>query len=525
MTEEIPENSEALQYVVQQALAKNSLYHFIKYTFSRYKNANWHHELMAQYYQALVAGDIKRLMVFAPPRHMKSESMERALAFALGADPDEKVMVCGYGVAKSRKISENVRHTLMQSTFCELFPEAENYFDHTAKTSQDYWTLGRRYRGQLLAAGVGGAITGEGFTLAAIDDPVKSRAEAESPTYQEKIFDWYEGTFLNRQDESDARIIIVNTRWNRKDLCGRILEREGMASYNGFPPDANTPEFNGEEDGAWHVLNVPALMDHHSRLSQHPDDPREEGEALWPSRFPVSFLKQFMRNRYNWASLYQGQPQPKGGNLINRKWFNKAAKLPSMYVQMVRFWDFAGTPKEASKRNDPDYTAGVLVASFEGDFYIIDVKCIRDTPGLVSNFVRKVADDDFRTYGNRLVQAWEEESGGSGKLASEHYNKLLNMYKRLPYKVYKAKEFYIDTYLANKAESGNVFYIEGYWLSDRHDSNTFFDECEEFPKGRHDDRIDACAKAIYVLAMQMAKYESPLLVNTLTDPKDEFSFI
>ncbi|MCP4753402.1 MAG: hypothetical protein GY866_21135, partial [Proteobacteria bacterium] len=199
---------------ISQELARRDLFEFTKYTFRAYKRENWHHRLVAKYLQGTVDGEIKRLMLFAPPRHMKTESLERAFSFAMGKDTDCKIIITGYAATKARKISGHIKENVKDLLMKEVFPEFPGV---NGADTQDNWELGNGHRGSLLAAGVGGSITGEGFNIAGIDDPVKDREQAESSTYQEKTNDWYWSTFLSRQDEVDSAIVISNTRWNTKD--------------------------------------------------------------------------------------------------------------------------------------------------------------------------------------------------------------------------------------------------------------------------------------------------------------------
>ena len=512
---------EAKKEMAIREMASRNSFDFTKYTFRTYKNENWHHRTSLDFVDRLVNREFIRGMMFLPPRHMKTEGIQRALSRALGVNSDEKLMLCAYGADKAERISAQIKSNVLDNRFKNVFP---NFHGITGSNQIKYWEIGGEHRGGTLAAGVGGAITGEGFNLGYIDDPVKSREEAESATYQDKTFGWYEGTFLNRQDEQNSVILNTNTRWNRKDLSGKILERDGIATYNTHVPAEGCPEWNGDPEGVWHILCLPAIMDEEAYAWKHPDDPREIGEALWPQRFPVEFLRQFQKNRYEWQSTYQQRPKPRGGNIIDRKWFKLTDKMP-IGAELVRFWDLGGTPKLESKKNDPDFTAGGLVGEFRGNLFIGDIRALRDTPKKVMDMIKQTAMLDDDQYG-KVRQYWEEEGGAGGKHVTDTYNDLLSAHWREPYRVGKNKEFYIDLF-ANKAESGQVYLITGKWLHDKCDGNTFLDEAEEFPKGRHDDRIDAIAKASYILtgdppgileALKKARAEGKLKLKTGNHP-------
>lgn len=476
-------------------LAREYIHDFIRYTFRQYRRESWHHKLMASYYQRILSREITRLMIFAPPRHMKTEALERAITFALGENPHLKIIVTAYSAAKASKISKHINQNIKDSRLSEVFSDFRSL--QFSKDTEMDWTLSSPGIGGLLAAGVGGPITGEGFEIGIIDDPVKSREEAESITFQEKNWEWYQGTFLNRQNETDSAIILTNTRWHPNDLSGRILEQDGILEYNGQEPSDGCPEWNGQPDGKWVVLSLPALMDTEAFEWKHPDDPREIGEALWPARYPIAFLEQFQRNLYNWNSLYQQRPKRREGNLIQRAWFKIVDEIPKQNLKLLRFWDFAGTPKDHKKQNNPDFTAGALLALCGGDLYILDIQAFRESPSKVEQRAIQTAEQDEKLFG-QVTQVWEEEGGAGGKLITEQYNRIFSKYVRRPFRSGHAKEFYIDR-LANKAETGNVYCVNGKWLHERCEGMTFFDEAEGFPKANHDDRIDAAAKAAYLL--------------------------
>ncbi len=511
------------QREIRKELGGRSVFDYMKYTFRTYKKENWHHRLITKYLQMAVERKITRLMVFSPPRHMKSENLERAFSYALGKNPDEKLMIIGHSSPKAEDISIHIKANVNDPLHYDIFPDFPGI---NGKNTQKKWELGSGYRGALIASGRSGGITGSGFSLAGIDDLVKDREQAESPAYHEKNFDFYVSTFLSRQDEEDSGIVIVNTRWNPKDISGRVVEVYGIHEYNGHEPaqmiineagEEETiycPEYNGDPDGVWTVLCLPAVMDEEFYPWKHPEDPREPGEALWPERFSEKHLKQFMMNKHSWNSEWQQRPRPKGGNVIDRAWFKICKDFPRG-GKLIRFWDLASTPKEEAKKSNPDFTAGALLTYVEGRIYIIDIVSTRLSPKTRYDLMKQTAVMDDAMYGS-VMQVWEEEGGASGKDVTAFLLEWLAEHMCAPFTEKKAKEFYIDTYLANKAEHGNVYCVntsrdedgefQGKWLIDKCDGNTFFDEAEMWPSSTsHDDRLDAVSKAAYILIMKVIK--------------------
>lgn len=179
----------------------------------------------------------------------------------------------------------------------EIFKEVELSKDSNSKSQ---FTLNQG--GSYFAVGVGGAITGRGGDLILCDDVVKNADEARSSTYQNNLREWW-GTTLYTRLMKDAAVVLVNTRWSDKDLASWILEND----------------FNGE----WEVLCLPAISD--------------DGEALWPERYPLSALEVIKREAgtKNFNSLYQQRPSPEEGNVIKREWLKYYRKLPEKLDKIV----------------------------------------------------------------------------------------------------------------------------------------------------------------------------------------------
>ncbi len=510
----------------KRAQARRSVFDFIKHTFRHYKYENWHHKVVADFYQSLIERKITRGIVMLPPRHSKTEGCERAMSWAYGKihynedgsikrmGCDEKIINCSAAMPRARRTSVNVKRNVKDNLFSEVFPKflIEGISKtRTLKNKKDikedqntFWELGSGTRGSFLAAGVRGTITGEGGTILNIDDPTGSAADAESPPVQEAEEDWFLGTLLDRQDDEDTAIILTMQRWSVNDMVARRLLKEGMASYNGHVPQKGIPEWNGLPDGEWHVLCLPRLMDEEAYQWKHPDDPREIGEVLWPQRYSLAMALNFKKNLpgHIWESKHQQRPKARGGNLIDGRWFNHCEPNDvQMGGKFVRFNDLAATEKLniKGKVNDPDFTASGLVQYVEGRYYVWHVSACQESPLKRDKTILRNATQDKRDFGDNVLQTWEEEGGASGKDVTVKYKHMLRNFLRQPTRVGKSKDFYVRNF-ANKAETGDV-YLVNYrgWIQEKHDNNTFVDECEMFPSSlAHDDRIDSVSKACHV---------------------------
>jgi predicted phage terminase large subunit-like protein len=210
-----------------------------------------------------------RAVVSMPPRHGKTSTFLHAFAWLLTLDPRLTHAFATYAQELANSKSRTARR---------IARDAGVQLADDAQTVREWRT---RAGGGLLATGVGGPLTGQGITgLGVVDDPVKNRQEAESALIRDRVWEWFTDVFYTRL-EPGASAIVVATRWHQDDLSGRLLA-----------------------DG-WEGINLPALDD--------------DGLALWPERYPVDRLEGIRAQvgEYTWASLYQGQPVPRGGSVFN----------------------------------------------------------------------------------------------------------------------------------------------------------------------------------------------------------------
>lgn len=276
--------------------AKQSLLAFTEYTNPAYASAH-HHRLIAEKLEAVERGDIDRLMIFMPPRHGKSElASVRFPAWYIGRNPSHQIICASYGHKLAAKFGRQVRNIISTAEYQRVFPGVMLSEDSQAKDM-----FNTPEGGAYLAVGVDGPVTGSGGHLVSIDDPVKSRKEAESETERDNAWDWYRGDLYTRL-MPNARIVVTQTRWHEDDLSGRILENEGRV----------------EEGGQWTVLELPAIND--------------QGEALWPEWYPVPVLERIRHavGPRDFSALYQQKPQPDEGTFFKREWFKHWQQLPQV---------------------------------------------------------------------------------------------------------------------------------------------------------------------------------------------------
>lgn len=451
---------------------RRSLVGFTAFTFEEYQ-PNWHHRVVGRYLDAVLAGTLRRLMIFMPPQNGKSESVSRRFpAYALGRQPDLRIIASSYSAALATDMSRDVQKIIDTRAYRTLFPDTRlaTASDPEMRTAAQFDVVGRR--GYYMGAGVGGSITGRSADIGIIDDPIKNRAEAESETYRKNVWDWFVSTFSTRQFGATGRMVLALTRWHEDDLAGRLLR---LARED---PRADQ----------WTVVSFPAIADG----VLHPDDPRQPGEALWPSHYPIAELesRRVGMGTYDWSALYQQQPAPPGGGLFQQGWFKTGALPAGVALRYCRAWDCAGT--EATSGRDPDYTVGTLLASTPTKQYVVvDVVRVRLSAGAVDALMLETAKTDPP---GTLIRE-ERELGSAGKAVIAAHTRLLAGYdyQGVPAtgdKVTRWRPF------AVQAEAGNVSLVPSdVWR------RAWIDEMALAPYGRHDDQADSVALAFNSLTI------------------------
>ena len=401
----------------------------------------------------LHTGEIKRLMIFMPPRHGKSEMVTvRYAAWRLLGQPDMNIVIGSYNQKLANRYSLKIKR-VTESAGREIVYSLDNM------RKIDEWET--RSGGSVKAVGVGAGITGFGADLIIIDDPIKSRAEAESKTNREHIWDWFNDDIATRLEPNGA-VILIQTRWHEDDLAGRLLKQMK----------------DGKEQ--WEVIELPAIADENDALD------RKIGTALWPERFDEKALEQ-ARTRmgsYSFDALYQQRPSPKDGTHFKRKWFDgKVIHQAPNGLRWCRGYDLALSTKQTS-----DYTATFRCAmDRKGNLYIADGFRSRMEFPEQMRLIFKLIDTESRTehgvekamHGLAVIQQLLRER----RLARRAFRSVA---------VDKDKVTRALTW-ANRAEEGKVFLIDGPWIDE------FITEICSFPQGKHDDQVDAVSIAVGML--------------------------
>lgn len=461
--------------------AKTSLIDFIEYTFPNYQT-NWHHRYLCDTLKDWIEGRCRRLMVFMPPRAGKSQIVSCHLpAFLFGQMPECRIISASYAADLARKMNRSVQRIMMDPRYRKVFPDSRLNDSRVVAGDGSYLRNSDEFEivgsgGYYKCAGVGGGLTGRGFDFGIIDDPVKDRVEAESPTFRNRVWEWFTSVFYTRQ-QKDARILVTLTRWHEDDLAGRLLKQ--------------MDEGKGDD---WRIIRFPMIAEAEPAV----DDPRSEGEPLWPERFPLQEchkIKSTVGTR-DWSSLYQNSPRIEGGGSIKREWFRyfdldtnlvatyskgeKAFRAPIPNALKFATMDCAFTTKNSS-----DYTVlGVWAYLPRGNIYdllLLDrYRVKKEVPDLIPMMTAVQA-----KWG--LTQTLVETNSG-GKAVYQFAQKAGVRVRE--YTATKDKEVRVS--LAQPIfERGSILFPENAsWLSELED------EALAFPNAVHDDQVDMITMAV-----------------------------
>lgn len=397
----------------------------------------------------------RRLMVFMPPRHGKSETCSKWFpAWNLALDPTLKIILCSYADELAADFGRKTRRIVedhMPILGVRLMEDSRAV--HRWETKDG---------GGMTTAGVGGPIGGKGGDLLIIDDPVKNADEAASPKIKEKIWDWYVTTFMTRAESPDTLMVLIMTRWATDDLAGRILA--------------------GEESGHWRVLSLPGQAKENDPLG------RDTGKALWDSKFGDEFYADRRKHmgRVQFSALYQQDPVPAEGLAIPPDWWQWYDKPPEEFDEILLSWDTTFKDLATS-----DYVCGGAWGRSGSRYYLLDVFHDRvNTP----ETMREIRAMKARWPACRRVLIEEAASGASIIQMMAH--EIPGIVPIPPVGAKSVRLHWAVNSIAGLIESGNVYLPTASMYA-----RELVDEFKIFP-GPHDDYVDMTTQALRLLMPQ-----------------------
>ena len=415
-----------------------------------------HHAIMAKKFEDIAEGRLKRLIINMPPRHTKSEFASYLLpAWYLGRFPDRKVIQTSNTAELAVGFGRKVRNLVDGEAYTRIFPNVA--LRHDSKAAGRWAT---NAGGDYFAIGVGGTVTGKGADLLIIDDPhseQEAALAANDPSIYDKVYEWYSSGPRQRLQPGGA-IVIVMTRWGKRDLTGQVLKAEGQRG--------------GEE---WEVVEFPAIL--------------PSGKPLWPEFWPLEELEALKSELPNqkWQAQYQQSPTSESSAIIKREWWKVWEEDDPPHCDFTLMaWDTA-----FEKSNRADYSAMTLWGVFErpddtGTYQtnIILLNAFRDRMEFPK--LKKEAIDQYKE--------WEPDSVIIEKKASGA--PLIYELRAMGMPVQEFTPVRGNDKITRLNAVSDLFASGRVWAPGTNWAEEVIDEVASFPSGEHDDYVDTVSLAL-----------------------------
>lgn len=433
-----------------KVICQNEIIPFTYFVNQQY-TASWVHEEIAAKLEAVEKGEIKRLMLFVPPRHGKSELSSIIFpAWYIGKHPEHEVIVASYSAELAEDFGYKTRAMVNDAEYKEIFNAR---LRQDSKSRAKWLTM---EGGGYTASGVGGAITGRGANLLIIDDPVKNREDAESEVIRDKTYSWYTSTAYTRL-EKDGKVILIMTRWHMDDLAGRLLKDQ-------------------EEGGdKWEVIKFPAV-------ATHDEAHRKQGDALWPEKYSYKDLIGIKNTvgSYDWSALYQQSPVAAEEQEF-RPEFYQYRTWDELYKMKTR--RFLTIDTAISKGAKSDYTGYCLNYVDQNNKWNIKAWRAKESP-------TELIDNIFALWQEHRLDAVGIEKTIYLQAIKPFLDEEMRVRNKFPHIIeLKHQQVQKETRIRGilpRYESHSVFHL-------RNECRDLEEEQMNFPKGTHDDVLDALA--------------------------------
>lgn len=412
-----------------------------------------HHQIMANAFERVAKGELKRLIINMPPRHTKSEFASYLLpAWFLGKFPEKKIIQTAHTAELAVGFGRKVRNLVSSEAFSRVFD---------TKLSSDSKAAGRwntHAGGDYFAIGVGGAVTGKGADLLIIDDPhSEQEAKQGNPAVYDNVYEWYTSGPRQRLQPGGA-IIIVMTRWSKRDLTGQILK-------------------NASKDGVdnWEVIEFPAIL--------------PSGTPLWPGFWKKSELEAIKAEIpvSKWEAQYQQNPTSEEGAIIKREhWRVWESDTAPQCDYIIQSWDTA-----FEKSNRADYSACTTWGVFD---HPDDKGNLRTNIICLDAFKQRMEFPELKQKAFEMYKEWEpdtlivEKKAAGAPLIYELRQTGILLEEYTPGKG--------SDKIARVNAISDLFASGVVWCPDTRWADELMEELAAFPNGEHDDLVDSTSQAL-----------------------------
>jgi predicted phage terminase large subunit-like protein len=419
----------------------------------------YHHRVMADAFERVANGKLKRLIINMAPRHTKSEFASHMLpAWFLGKFPNKYIIQASNTADLAVDFGRKVRNTISSPSYQKIFPGVSIQADAAAAGK---WKTSKG--GEYFAIGTGGTVTGRGGDLIILDDP-HSEQEAKQaefrPEIYDTVFDWYTSGPRQRLQPGGAMIIVM-TRWAKRDLTGQILRAAAE---------------RGELVDQWEVIELPAIL--------------PSGKPIWPEYWPLEQLEA-LRDELplpKWQAQYQQQPTSDEGALVKREWWRLwEGKKPPECEFVIQSWDTAFLKNERA-----DFSA----CTTWGVFYTDDTKDGRTRANviLLDAFKKRMEFPELKAVAYEHYKEWEPDAFIVEAKAAG--SPLIFELRAMDIPVQDFTPTRGNDKIARVNAVSDLFASGSVWAPSTRWAEEVIEEFAEFPAGEHDDLVDSSTQAL-----------------------------
>jgi predicted phage terminase large subunit-like protein len=468
---------EKLQELKSRKLSQDRFIKFVEAVWPSFI-AGRHHAKMADAFERVARGECKRLIINMPPRHTKSEFASYLLpAWFLGKYPGKKIIQCSHTAELAVGFGRKVRNLVDTDVYHNIFPDLSLASDSKAAGR---WNTSKG--GDYFAIGIGGAVTGKGADVLIIDDPHSEQEAAiaeVNPDIYDKTYEWYTSGPRQRLQPGGS-IVIVMTRWSKRDLTGQIL-KDALAN---------------DSLGEWEVIEFPAIL---------PSD-----KPLWPEFWELSELEKVKRDVPNskWMAQYQQNPISESAAIIKREWWQEwESDDPPKCDFVLQSWDTA-----FEKTQRADYSACTTWGVFyqpddngETQANIILLNAFRDRMEFPE--LKRVAIEEYKEWEPDGVIIEKKASGAP----------LIYEMRAMGIPVQEFTPTRGNDKISRLNGIADIFASGRVWAPATRWAEEVIDEVAEFPAGTHDDFVDT-------VSMAMHRFRRGGYITTTLDEPDEIQY-
>jgi predicted phage terminase large subunit-like protein len=456
--------------------AKDDFMVFVNYVWPTFIHGE-HHVKMARAFEKVATGQCKRLIINMPPRHTKSEFASYLLpAWFLGKFPQKKVIQTSHTAELAVGFGRKVRNLVDSDVYKDIFPTVGLQADSKAAGR---WATNSG--GDYFAIGVGGAVTGKGADILIIDDPHSEQEAAlaeTNPDIYDKTYEWYTSGPRQRLQPGGA-IIIVMTRWSKKDLTGQVVKADAQRSGEG-----------------WEVIDFPALL--------------PTGRPLWPefwSKIELEALKNELPHA-KWQAQYMQQPTSDVSAIIKREWWKIWEEdYPPQCEFLIQSWDTAFLKTQRS-----DYSA----CTTWGVFYHPDDTGAEQANIILLNAFKKRM--EFPELKQKAFEEWKEwEPDAMIVEAKAAGSPLIFELRAMGIPVQEFTPSKGNDKIARLNAVADLFASGHVWVPNTSWAEELVEEVASFPSGEHDDLVDSMSQALL-------RYRRGGFIRLESDEPDEIKY-